>query len=242
MAKILLINPPQIKDGKYIDRYQGVRPKLPPLGLAYIGAVLEREGHEVRIICGMGEEITSQEIAEISKSFNIVGITSITFNYLLSLSVAKEVKRTNPTIPVIVGGPHANAIPEDVLSEDCVDIVVIGEGELTMLEIANSLPLDKSKLSSIKGLAYKENGRIIRSHEREEINDLDELPFPARHLLPMKNYASSGVRGKVHPTHSIMSSSGCPNRCSFCISEKRRVLRVHSAEHVVEEIKELISK
>ena len=242
MAKILLINPPQIKDGKYIDGYQGVRPKLPPLGLAYIGGLLEKKGHQVKIICGMAEEVTATSIAKISKSFDLIGITSITFNYILSLSVTKEVKRLNPNIPVVLGGPHVNAIPEDVLSENCVDIVVFGEGEYTMLEIADSLPLDNKKLLPIKGIAYKINGQAHINPERELINDLDSLPFPARHLLPMKNYASSGVRGTVHPTYSIMSSRGCPSKCSFCISEKRRILRVHSAEYVVAEIKELISK
>ncbi|MCX6340349.1 MAG: radical SAM protein [Candidatus Aureabacteria bacterium] len=238
MAKVLLVNPPMLTEqGNYLDGYQGVRPKLPPLGLAYIASMLEKHGHRVRIIEGMAQIISPEEIAQISESFDIVGISSITFLALLSHNVAKAVKKQNKKVPVVMGGPHASVVPEDVLRDENIDYLVIGEGEATFSELVESLA-GKRNAGTIKGIGYrKDNGTRINELRPTEDN-LDAIPLPARHLLPMHLYRSSEVRAKRHPALHMMSSRGCPYNCSFCSNKitHRCRLRLHSPERVVEEM------
>lgn len=242
MAKVLLINPPMLtKDGKYIDGYQGVRPKLPTLGLAYIAALLGKKGHNVKIIDGMAEVISSKEIALVSESFDVIGITSVTFLALLAHDVAKEIKKQSPDKPVIMGGAHASAVPEDVLLDNNIDYVVIGEGENTFLELVEKIQANK-KVNDVNGIAYRENGEVILTDHRVVEENLDEIPMPARHLLPMHLYRSSEVRARRHPALHMMSTRGCPYNCSFCANKTihRCRLRLHSAERVVEEMNMLV--
>lgn len=244
MARVLLVNPPLLtKDGKYIDGYQGVRPKLPALGLAYIASVLEKHGHKVRIIEGMAEIVSFEEIGKIAGSFDIVGITSITFFALLVHRVAKEVKDKNRKIPVVLGGPHATVVPEDVLSDNNIDYVVLGEGEDTFLELVNALEKN-ADIESIKGIGYRKNGKVVMTEFRPIVDSLDEIPLPARHLLPMHLYRSSEVRSKRHPALHMMSSRGCPYNCSFCSNRimHRCKLRLHSPERVIEEMGILVNE
>lgn len=242
MARVLLVNPPMLTEqGRYIDGYQGVRPKLPTLGLAYIAAVLEKGGHEVRIIDGMAEITSAEKIAGICESFDIVGITSITFLALLSCGVAKAVREHNKNIPVIMGGPHASVLPEEVLQDKNVDYVVIGEGENTFLELVEALEA-KGSIENIKGIGYRKDGKVILTQNRPIQENLDQMPLPARHLLPMSSYRSSEVRAKRHPALHMMSSRGCPYNCSFCSNKimHRFKLRMHSPERVIEEMSVLV--
>ncbi len=140
MAKVLLINPPMLNSqGQFLDGYQGVRPKLPPLGLASIAAMLKKHGHEVRIIDGMVQIISPEEIARISASYDLVGISSISFLALLARAVARSIKEQKKEIPIVIGGPHASILPDEVLNDANVDFVVIGEGEHSFLELVEVL-------------------------------------------------------------------------------------------------------
>lgn len=242
MARVLLVNPPMLtKRGKYIDGYQGVRPRLPALGLAYIASMLEKHNHKVRIIEGMAEIISLDKIAQISESFDIVGITSITFLALLSHSVAKVAKGQNKSIPVVMGGPHASVVPEDILKDENVDYVVIGEGESTFLELVEALE-SKRGIEDIKGIAYRKDNKVNLTEPRPIEDSLDRIPLPARHLLPMHLYRSSEVRARRHPALHMLSSRGCPYNCSFCSNKviHRCKLRMHSPERVVEEMSILV--
>ncbi|MCX5703115.1 MAG: radical SAM protein, partial [Candidatus Omnitrophica bacterium] len=242
MARILLINPPMLTErGEYIDGYQGPRPKLPALGLAYIASTLEKHGHKVRVIEGMAEIISLGAIAEVSDSFDIVGITSISFLAILAHNVAKAVKERNKRTPVIMGGPHASVVPLDVLRDENVDYVVIGEGEDTFLELVKALE-EKKGVEDIKGLGYRGNGKVFLNEPRSIEGNLDEIPLPARHLLPMHLYRSSEVRAKRHPALHMMTSRGCPYNCSFCSNKimHRCKLRMHSPQRVVEEMSILV--
>ncbi len=242
MANVLLVNPPMLTErGEYIDGYQGVRPKLPTLGLAYIASVLEKRGHKVKIIEGMAEIISPEQIGIISWDFDIVGVTSNTFLALLSDAVVKAVKEHNKNIPVVMGGPHASVVPEDVLSSGNVDYVVIGEGENTFLQLVEALEA-KNSVSSIRGIVYREDSKIIITPPSPIEDELDTIPLPARHLLPMHLYRSSEVRARRHPALHMMSSRGCPYNCSFCGNKimHRCRLRMHSAERVVEEMSILV--
>jgi len=238
MAKVLLINPPMLTgDGKYIDGYQGVRPRLPALGLAYIAAVLEKHGHNVRIVEGMAEIFSLDEVARITESFDIVGITSVTFLALLTHGVAKAIRERNKNIPIIVGGPHASVVPEEILEDNNIDYVVIGEGEDTFLELVEALEA-KRPVAAIRGIAYRRENGIAINEDRGVRNNIDEIPLPARHLLPMHLFRSSEVRTERHPALHMVSSRGCPFNCSFCNNKiiYRCKLRAHSPQRVIEEM------
>lgn len=238
MARILLVNPPMLDErGEFIDRYQGVRPKLPPLGLAYIGAVLENHGHEVKIIDGMVERFSCEQIGRIATSYDVVGITSTTFLALQAHILAKEIKRYNESLPVVMGGVHASVMPEEVLLDSNIDFVVVGEGENTFLELVETLG-HKECVEHVSGIAFVKNGQLVSTPLRPLEEELDKFPLPARHLLPMPMYHSSEVRARRQPALHMVSSRGCPFNCSFCSCDLmyRRKLRLHSAERVVEEM------
>jgi anaerobic magnesium-protoporphyrin IX monomethyl ester cyclase len=242
MARVLLINPPLIdKRGRYIDGYQGARPKLPALGIAYLASVLIQAGHQVKIIEGMAEYLPLDKIASLASSFDIVGITSNTFHAFLSHRVARAIKEQNRNIPVVMGGPHASVVPEEVLADKNIDFVVIGEGEYTLLELVETL-ISKGNFEAVKGIAFRKDSKIIFSGERACKEDLDEIPLPARELLPMHLYSSSAVRSHRNPALHMVSSRGCFHNCSFCCNKSiyRCRLRMHSSVRVVEEMKVLV--
>jgi radical SAM superfamily enzyme YgiQ (UPF0313 family) len=144
---------------------------------------------------------------------------------------------------VVLGGPHPSGEPVLSLQESpYVDVVAKGEGEFTMLDIANGLPLEK-----VNGVFYRRNGGIVNNPGRDPIQDIDELPLPARHLLDMRSYSRPSrftSRNLSLRTTSIFTARGCPYRCNFCAGPLVFCgkVRFHSPERVMREIEELISK
>lgn len=133
-----------------------------------------------------------------------------------------------------MGGVHPSIMPEEVISHSYVDFVVIDEGEETIKEIvAGKSPKE------ILGICYKENGRTIRNELRPLIKNLDDIPHPAYHLLPIKKYYPAPGNYKKLPAMTIFATRGCPGRCTFCYRCFRGVLRKRSARNIVDEIKTL---
>lgn len=243
--KVLLINPPVSFDELFAGGGKEVGGNLPPLGIAYIAAYLEKNGIFVRIIDGMVDNKKVDDIAKMTKEFDVVGITSITFFALRAYEQAAAIKKLFPDKIVIMGGPHPTAMPQEVLSDGNIDVVVMGEGELTTLELVKHIEKKGLKdLDKIDGIAFRKKEKVKITKERKLIFKLDEIPFPARHLLPMNKYFAAEVRSKNHPALSIISSRGCPNNCTYCGNETffRNCWRAFSAEYVVNEIEELIKK
>lgn len=181
-----------------------------PLGLAYIGAVLLKTGYSVSAI-----DLNTSDTAwpELKKTItdsppSILGISAYTETYLNALQAARIAKTINPGIKVVIGGPHASILYHEAAQEACIDTVVIGEGEQTMLELADYFIKRKGILADIKGIAYKENGLVKVTQERLPIADLDTLPFPARYLFPSQSY--------TYPISILASRGGCPFACHFC--------------------------
>lgn len=127
----------------------------------------------------------------------------------LSHAIAKAVKECNRNIPVVMGGPHASVVPKDVLEDQNIDYVVLGEGENTFLKLVESIESNSSP-DTLKGIAYRKNGEVVFTEQAPLEENLDAIPMPARHLLPMHLYRSSDVRAKRHPALHMMSSRGCP--------------------------------
>ncbi len=209
-----------------------------PLGLAYIGAVLRNAGYDVSAIDLNVMPMNNAQIIQLIEktSPRMVAISACTPTYLSGLNFARLVKKIHPETKVVIGGPHASVLYKEASSEDCIDIVVIGEGEYTALELANHLANKDGNLSEVKGIAYKDDGRIRVTDRRAPITNPDDLPFPARDLFPFDLY---GI-----PNAVLASRGGCPYACPFCAVNNiwggRRCYR--KPEKVVEEILDTINK
>jgi anaerobic magnesium-protoporphyrin IX monomethyl ester cyclase len=236
---ITLINPP----APLIESYYAVGITAPPLGIAYLAAALEGEEHAVKIVDAQALGLSVSQIKrEIEKSQpELVGVTSTTPTIYEALAVIKAAKEACPNAFTVLGGPHASFLPFETLRE-CghLDAVCIGEGEETILDLVRAIRR-KEGLSNVKGIAYRSGDSTARTQPRPLISDLDSLPFPARHLLPMEKYK---VLDEKRTIGHLMTSRGCPFNCTFCSSSllfgKR--LRCRSPENVVDEIEQVISE
>lgn len=228
-----------------LEVYKVLGLRAPPLGLAWIAAVLERAGHKVRIIDSPTEGIKLTTFINEVKSWSpdVVGLTALTPTVYKAYDTVKAIKEYDKDIPVVMGGPHVTFMYDEALNHG-VDIVVRGEGEYTMLELVNTIEkvgMDKDALREVKGIVFMSNGEIVRTKDRPIIRNLDELPFPARHLLPMDKYTLFGKPIKI--IH-VMASRGCPYGCSFCSTSYYwgRMIRYRSAKNVADEIEDAVNK
>jgi len=232
MTEILLINP----------KLENARNCWLPLGLAYIASYLERYSFKVRIIDANALRIDDEKVVDLigERPPEIVGITAMTPYIFSAWKIAKSIKQKFPSSLVVLGGHHPSVLPEESLKKGFIDLVVIGEGEETMKEIACWRRAGSPNLEEIKGIAYKSEKEICYTEPRPLIEDLDELPFPARHLFDFpQRYTPSAC--KKLPVAAIFTSRGCPYRCTFChfdLFGKR--FRARTPENVISEIEYLI--
>lgn len=214
-----------------------------PLGLGYITAVLERQ-HDIKVIDVRAERLNNdslkKSISEVSPE--IVGITSDTLTFQRAIEIAEIVKQVDQKIIVVIGGAHSNVLPAYPLKYDCFDISVYGEGERTVVELWDRIE-KREPYEAIKGIAFRGRDGITINPRRELIENLDELPFPARHLFPMNKYSREGSL-YVSPVYPIGTSRGCPFSCAFCSNNVvfGRKYRFRSSESVVNEIELLINE
>ncbi len=241
--KVLLALPPNIHS---LEIYKITGMNAPPLGLAYIASVLERAGHKVKIIDSPTLKMSTEEFLHEIRSWkpDLIGLSLITPTAPSGYRVIKKIKEEFHELPIIVGGPHPTFMFKEALNEGA-DIVVRFEGEYTTLELVNTIEkhgLNHNALRKIKGIAFKDsNGEYIVTENRPLIANLDELPWPARHLLPMDKYT---VFNKPIRIAHVMASRGCPYGCVYCSTSYfwGRAVRFRSAENVVNEIEHLVEK
>jgi len=222
---VLLINP---KASAHWDRRI-------PFGLAYLAAVI-RDKSSVRIIDMPAENISDKELVDCIKreGFGVVGITGMTHQIMHAYSLTKLIKQQTKSV-VILGGCHVTFCPEEAIKEGA-DFVVIGEGEKTFTELLEAISKNNNDYLNINGLAYKNNnGKVIITPKRELI-DINELPPPARDLLPVEKYTDARIFGR--PALEFMFGRGCPHNCIFCSSPKmwERKIRLFSLDRIIEEI------
>ncbi len=230
--KVLFINPPYFN-----SKYKFIGLVAPPLGIAYIAAVLEQNDIDVEIIDAAALEMSWETLeAEINRANpGLVAITALTPTISHALKTARLARKSCPEATIVMGGYHPSFNHGEILEKDYVDLVVIGEAEYTFLELVKTLE-EGGDLSKVKGIAYED----VVTPPRPLIEDLDELPFPARHLLPMDHYK---ILNQKLPTATMISSRGCPMQCSFCASAALHGnhLRMRSAKNVVDEMEHLIN-
>jgi anaerobic magnesium-protoporphyrin IX monomethyl ester cyclase len=262
--KILLIFPPVTRPEDFSAKKVRISP-FPPLGLACIASVLEQEGSfELKILDALiegdmnGREsdnhkirygLSDAEIINYIKEYSpdLVGVSCI-FSAMEwdALNVCSLAKLVNKQIIIVLGGPNAGANGKTILekSVDC-DFVVIGEGEYSFKELLLAIKDKQSDFSKNDGLVYRENGQVCVNAKQKYIENLDSLPMPARHLLPMEKYLESAVAHssyKNKPFTPILSSRGCPAKCTFCAIANHwgQVQRTRSPKHVLDEMEYLI--
>lgn len=243
--KILLINPLQKNMittclPSYVEEEAGF---YPPLGLALIAGYLEEyTSFKVEIIDALAQKLSMQEletqIQQISPSPDVIGITTTTFTLIDVQNIANIVKKINKNIHVVLGGSHVGIYPQETLAYKEVDSVVIGEGEVTFCELVKHLANGKS-LEGVKGVGFKKNGKIFINQPREYIQDLNSLPFPARHLLPLNKYYS--IHGQKEKMTTMFTSRGCPYNCLFCYHAFGKKFRFRNPKNVIDELQEIIN-
>lgn len=213
----------------------------PPLGLAYIGAVLEKGNDKVKIfdLTLDPEKPLEHKIEDILRfSPDVVGISAMSHNYGNALFIASILKKMD--CKIVFGGPHPTIMPEEILKKEFIDFVVIGEGEETFSRLCHEID-GSNNYKDIDGLCYKENGDINIQPRKNYIIDLDKIPFPARHLLDLDKYKLMDDFGNKMVT--ILSSRGCPYRCTYCFKGLFGIkYRQRSSNNIVEEIRYCVNE
>jgi len=243
--RILLVYPPISKQERYCSAIGNAGGNQIPLGVFYLAAYLRQNGHEVCVIDGEANRLTTPDVLRQSDAFRpqLLGISCTTVAFHRGLEVAEAFKQRRPALPIVLGGPHVSSNPAHAMSFAAFDYGIVGEGEMALLRLVEALESQRDVVS-IAGLAHRENGELIVNGAAPQIESLDALPLPAYDLIPdLSIYAPPPCNYKRLPVANLITSRGCPNRCTFCDrSVFGRSLRQRSAENVAEEIRHLWSK
>jgi len=206
------------------------------MGLAIIAAVLERAGYQVTLLDANALRLKPEDIFPYIADAHVVGLTAMTPTISSALSIAHYLKKSNPDLSIILGGAHATLLPEETLaSAPQIDVVVRGEGEETILDLLRTLE-NKQSLDDVFGISYRKDNKPVSTQERLTYVDLDSLPFLTYHLLPWQKYKPHPPHGRALPFAAIITSRGCPYKCSFCSKVFGTKFRGQSPERVVEEV------
>lgn len=230
---VCLINPPLVDDvSPFFEA------PYPPQSLLYLGAWLEKRGHAVKVVDCMLEGLDHKQLGDRLQQLqpDVVGITMTSAVRHSGLQCAKVAKAVNSNVLTVVGGPHVSFLDEEILKHcTAVDVVVRGEGEITLAEL-----LDASSWEQVLGITYRDGDIIHRTADRPNIRPLDSLPMPAFHLVPTERYFPYARRYQNHlrhPATAISTARGCVGKCTFCSTPGMwHGVRIHSPEYIVEEI------
>ncbi len=228
MKKICLVYPECYEVAKFGNK----RKEFPPFGVMYLASALEKENYDVKIIATSNDNNCFD-----FSDFDIVGFS---ISSSLAYPLIKETRENSifkANSLIIAGGIHASLYPNEVIKDLDCDIVSIGEGEKTIVEIAKSTSLDD--ISEIKGIYYKKDNSIYVTEKRNDINELDSLAFPARHLLPKEDIVMKRLSNTSLSIAHVLFSRGCPYHCNFCANQNHNV-RYRSKDNIKEELELLI--
>ncbi len=237
--KVLLVNPSLNK--QRLGSYWRFTTAVPPTGLAYIGAVLERDGFEVSIYDQHALHASNDHLMEIINRLrpDVVGFSCLTFVMETVEQASAEIRRRFPKIKIIAGNIHATYFPTPMLENQCADYIVREEGEEAMLSICRAIRNDLHPVD-VPGTSMWDNG-AIRHNDKPPMIDLESLPYPAWNLLEEYAYYPdplklAPLRSKKQPL-AIQASRGCPFACTFCSQDTMyKRVRIRPAESVVNEI------
>ena len=226
---VLLLHPPTRASSDYF-----------PLGMAMLSAVLRKNDYAVQVVDAaapmerLNKKQVIRRIREVEPMF--VGV-SLTLDFIVDkYQLINEIRKAG--FPVVAGGPHVNYLPDEVLNLSDVDIIGIGEGEETIVEVAQYFQ-GKRNLEDIDGIGFKKDGKNFYTPKRRLIENLDVIPFPDYQDFPIKKYTGSDDPASSRIFWRIMTSRGCPFNCMFCTSNQvfGRKYRLASARRMFEEIR-----
>jgi radical SAM superfamily enzyme YgiQ (UPF0313 family) len=222
----------------------GMAGKLPPLGIAYVAAALETNGFNVEIFDNylLNKSIEEVKMEVKKRSPEIVGISCSSLTFSRCIETAKAVKEVVPSCKVVVGGPHPSYMPETMLKHQEIDYVIIGEGEQAIVKLATAITKAKqvTAIAKIPGVACKIDDQIVKKSPAF-ITDLDSVPIPARHLLPMQMYDRALPYLSAKPVDTISIQRGCPYNCSYCETRELwgNTCRAFSPQRIVSELEQM---
>jgi radical SAM superfamily enzyme YgiQ (UPF0313 family) len=225
--RVLLINP----------FYPISETPSPPLGLAYLGAALEQAGARVKILDYVVYPYQRDALEAVLKEFkpHVAGATAVSMTFDQAKQVLKNIKTIDSDVLTVMGGPHVTFCARETLETfPELDVVVLGEGEETLVDLTKAVA-KAQHLDTVNGITYRIGSHINTTAKRKLIRNLDSLPLPARHLLPLGRYRALGL------PISVTTSRGCPYKCIFCVGRKMvgAKVRYHSIDRVVAELEDL---
>jgi len=239
----MLVNPPDDMEAmlgvgkEFVQKYE-------PLGILYIAAALREEGHIVSIIDAYAEEIGTDDLMGRIETVmpDAVGFSTLTCHGRSVYSMGRELKQRHPDMLIVLGNIHASIFARQYLVNDCCDIVVHGEGEHVMVEILEQSSGDR-KWEAVSGISFRGgSGDVVRTSPDNVIDDLSALPMPARDLVDQDLYGLSNISNQLFVAggdaraRTLITSRGCPYRCTFCVVHGDNKPRYNDAVSVVDEM------
>jgi anaerobic magnesium-protoporphyrin IX monomethyl ester cyclase len=242
-VKILLIDPYISSKNEYgsLTKLSNI---IPSLGLGYVAASLKKHGFEVKILDCSVAGITTKELVKIVKKENpaAVGFTATVMSINSAISSLKAIKDSLPKIYSMIGGPQITALSNQTMESSGFDVGVIGEGEITTVELLSRIRDGNTNIAEVKGIIYRKESKFVFSGHREHLQELSALPRPSYELFPpLSSYSYSPISTLKYPCAHIISSRGCPFTCRFCDKTVTgSVFRARRSYEVIEEIAELV--
>jgi len=245
MAKVFLIHPYVPMELQYGTKYRWAGAILPPLGVLYVAAVLEKASHTVEVLDANALQISAETVVSrvLASEPDVVGMTGTSLSFNENIEIARLLKNVRPDLPIVLGGVHAQGDPVTAVGYGVFDYLVANEGEYTMLDLVEALAGGKDPRTCVNGIHYLDGEKACTTGPGRLVENLDELDFPARHLLPdMKIYHQKAFGYRLRPHTTMFTQRGCPFRCTFCSSSKQfrevfnKKIRAHSVDYVKEEI------
>ncbi len=232
---VLLINPPQNAELKTLLELHG-----PPMASMYLAAYVRKKGFNPKILDLDLENLSLDDVLKVieSSSPKVIGMTAFTSTVKTAYKLLDAIKARFNDVLTVIGGPHVTFMPDEALSHPGIDVVAVGEGEETLYELIDAYEKGKD-FSEVKGVVYKKDGQIKMTPPRPFIQNLDEIPFPARDLVDYERYRWNGVLEAP-----MLTTRGCTFQCQYCSSSEMmgRRYRMRSVQNVIEEIKEVQEK
>ncbi len=241
---ILFVSPTWTEDFGIFSKIAKKRNSQPPLGILYLAAVAENRGHKVRVIDADVEGYTMQSLSDeiVGNDFDLVGITATSPIFHKAVSLAGFLKAKGFKSPIIIGGEHLNIFRKEAFL-DCFDYGFFGESDFTFDLFLNYLERNKNDFIEMKGFIYRENGKIIETAPAARIQNLDELKFPAMHLLKNDSYKMTFAMYKSRVYLPLMATRGCPFKCVYCSEPLTNPnVRFRTPKNIVDEIEKLVKE
>ncbi|MEW6202188.1 MAG: radical SAM protein [bacterium] len=240
-TRLAIVIPPVVM---HTFRDPGMKHSLPHIGIAYLASNVDTQRTEVIILDCPVEHIKIEKLIANLEQFSpdVVGFTASTFQINEAAIAADAVKKSMPTVTTLIGGYHVTPSPVETMERyPSFDIAVVGEGEQTLKQLLEYLP-DSKCLSSIDGICYRNGGEIKMNPPRALNQNLDNLAFPAFHLMPMEKYKGMYILMlRKNRGITVSTARGCPYQCTFCYRITGSNYRTRSIPSVAEEIKRNIS-